>query len=132
MKYEWLCKYLMSKRGAVRDYKIEWQWERYLVAGRMFAAICTPDPKYKPHDGRSMVILKCDPLLAEIFRKEYADVVPGFYMDKRSWNSVYLDGEVPDETLKDMCDMSYKLVFEKLTKREQREVLAEGRQQGIR
>jgi Uncharacterized protein conserved in bacteria len=122
MKYEWLDDYLLSKAGAVREYKIEWEWERYLVGGKMFASTCTPDPKYKPHDGRSMVILKCDPMLAEIFRNEYKDVVPGFYSDKRCWNSVYLDGDVPDEVLKDMCDMSYRLVFEKLTKREQKEI----------
>ncbi len=123
MRYEWLDEYLLSKRGAVRDYKIEWQWERYLVAGKMFAATCTPGPAHTIHRGRKMVILKCDPLLADMFRNEYADVVPGFYMDKRSWNTVYLDGAVPDEVMKDMCDMSYRLVFEKLTKKEQREIL---------
>lgn len=59
----------------------------------------------------------------ELFRGEYSDVVPGFYCDKRCWNSIYLDGAVPDEVLKDMCDMSYKLVFEKLPKKVQREIL---------
>ncbi|MCX7615299.1 MAG: MmcQ/YjbR family DNA-binding protein [Clostridiales bacterium] len=123
MKYDWLDAYLLQKTGAVRDFKIEWQWERYLISGKMFAATCTPDPKYKPHNGRKMVILKCDPLAAEMFRKEYPDVVPGFYCDKRCWNTIYLDGEVPNEVLKSMCDMSYQLVFEKLPKKVQKEVL---------
>ena len=55
-------------------------------------------------------------------RQQYADVVPGFYSDKRTWNSVYLDGAVPEETLRAMCDMSYELVFAKLTKKAQREI----------
>lgn len=121
-RYPWLDDYLMSKPGAQRDFKIEWQWQRYLVRDRMFAAVCTPDPKYQPHNGRAMVILKCDPLLAEAFRAEYSDVVPGFYSDKRCWNSIYLDGAVPDDVFKDMLDMSYRLVTGKLTKAVQREL----------
>lgn len=123
--YQWLDGYLLEKAGAERDYKIEWGWHRYLVGGKMFAAVCRPDPKYKPHDGREMVILKCEPLLAELFRREYPDVVPGFYSDKKNWNSIYLDGAVPDEVLKDMCDRSYQLVFSKLTKKAQRDIKIE-------
>ena len=122
MKYEWLDAYLTGKPGAEHDFKIEWQWDRYLVKGKMFAAICTPELKYKPYEGRTLLMLKCDPPLAEILRKEYRDVVPGFYCDKRCWNSVYLDGEVPDDVLRDMCEMSYDLVFEKLPKKVQREI----------
>ena len=120
--YPWLDGHLMGKPGAEQDFKIEWQWQRYLVRGKMFAAVCTPDPKYQPHNGRTMVILKCDPRLAEAFREQYPDVVPGFYSDKKSWNSVYLDGQVPDDVLRDMCDMSYRLVVSKLTKAAQREL----------
>lgn len=125
-RYPWLDGYLLSKPGAVRDYKAEWSWERYLVGGRMFAATCCPGPQYVQHAGREMVILKFDPLLAEALRAEYPEVVPGFYSDKRNWNSVYLDGALPEETLRDMCDMSYGLVFSRLTKKAQREVLGDG------
>lgn len=119
-RYDWLDQYLMAKPGAEQDFKVEWQWQRYLVRDKMYAAICTPDLKYAEHAGRTMVLLKCDPLLAEAFRREYPDVVPGFYSDKRCWNTVYLDGQVPDQVLRDMCDMSYQLVTGKLTKAAQR------------
>ncbi len=125
MKYGWLDEYLLKNPGAERDFKAEWQWDRYLVGEKMFAAICTPDPKYAPHNGRSMVILKCEPLLAELLRKEYPDVVPGFYSDKRNWNSVYLDGDVPDDVLRGLCDRSYRLVFDKLPKKAQKELRGE-------
>ena len=122
-RYPWLETYLLSKPGAVTDFKVEWQWQRYQVGGRLFAAICTPSPSYPAYQGRTMVLLKCDPRLAEAFRAQYPDVIPGFYSDKRHWNSVYLDGAVPDEVLQSLCDMSYELVFQKLTRRTQKEIL---------
>lgn len=48
-------------------------------------------------------------------------------MDKQNWISVYLDCELPEELLRDLCDCSYALVFGKLTKKQQREIKAEGR-----
>ena len=73
-RYSWLEGYLLSMPGAVTDYKLEWQWQRYLVGGRMFAAVCTPGPEHAAHAGRTMVILKCDPRLAEAFREQYPEV----------------------------------------------------------
>lgn len=121
-RYPWLEEALMACPGAEQDYKVEWQWQRFLVRGKMFAAICTPGPEYKDYAGRTMVILKCDPRLAEGFRAEYPDIVPGFYSDKRHWNSVYLDGAVPEAVLRDLCEMSYRLVVSKLPKYVQREI----------
>jgi len=121
-RYPWLEDYLLSKPGAERDYKLEWQWDRWLVRGKMFAAVCTPDPKYSAYAGRTMVILKCDPRRAELYRAEFPDVVPGFYSDKRTWNTVYLDGAVPEAVLREMCDESHALVASKLTKAAQREL----------
>ncbi len=121
-RYPWLDAYLVAKPGAEQDYKLEWQWQRYLVRGKMFAAVCTPGPEYPSYAGRTMVILKCDPRLAEGFRAQYPDIIPGFYSDKRHWNSVYLDGSVPEGVLRDLCDMSYALVTAKLPKYVQREL----------
>ncbi len=124
-KYEWLDGYLLSKPGAEKDYKLEWEWFRYMIRGKMFAAVCTPDPKHEPHQGRTMLQLKCEPELAQLFRAQYPDVVPGFYCNKEHWNSVYLDGEVPDDVLRSMCDMAYTLILHKLPKKIQKEI-AEG------
>ena len=123
MKYEWLDEYLLSKPGATKDYKIEWEWHRYLVGGKMFAATCQSGETHKGYDCRELVTLKCEPLLAEALRSEYPDIIPGFYMDKRNWNSIFLDGNLPDEVLRDLCDRSFDLVFGKLTKKLQKEIL---------
>lgn len=124
-RYDWLDAYLQEKPGARKDYKAEWQWFRYLVGGKMFAALCQPGPEHPQYGQRMILNLKCEPILAEHFRQQYADVIPGFYSDKRHWNSVYLDGAVPDQALRGMCDLSYRLVFEKLTGKAQREILGE-------
>lgn len=121
-KYEWLDAYLLDKAGAVKDYKLEWQWWRYQVGGKLFAATCQPGPEHKGYDCRELLTLKCDPLRSELLRAEFPDIVPGFYCDKRHWISVFLDGEVPADVLRDLCDSSYRLVFEKLTKKLQREI----------
>ena len=123
--YEWLDEYLISKPGATKDYKLEWGWWRYQVGGKLFAATCQPGAEHKGYDCRELLTLKCEPMLAELLREEYADIIPGFYMDKRCWNSVFLDGNVPEEVLRDLCDRSYALVFGKLTKKLQKEILGE-------
>lgn len=123
MNYDWLDEYLLSKPGVEKDYKIEWEWERYMVGGKMFAATCHPGEKYQsPYGGHALVNLKCEPRMAQAYRETYGEVHPGFYTDKTHWNAVLLDGDLPEDILKEMCDLSYRLIFEKLTKKAQREI----------
>ncbi len=117
MSYPWLDEYLMSKKGVAKDFKEEWQWTRYLIGGKMYAAIC------KNESGKDYLItLKLDPMDGEFLREQYNDIIPGYYMNKIHWNSVNMDGVVPDEILRDMIDKSYKLVFKGLTKKLQHEI----------
>ena len=106
-----------------KDYKVEWGWDRYMIRGKLFAAVCAPTGmKDERYNGHTLVNLKCDPRLAELYRGEYPEVLPGFYCDKRTWNAVLLDGGLPDELLREMCRQSYDLVLEKLPKYVQREI----------
>ena len=118
----WLDKYLQDLPGATKDYKTEWEWWRYQVGGKMFAATMQPGPQHHEYAGRRLVSLKCDPAWAEQLRAQYPDILPGFYADKRHWISVDLDGDVPEDLLHELCDHSYNLVFAKLTKKLQREI----------
>lgn len=124
MNYPWLHEYLLSKPGAGHDYKLEWRWDRYLLRGKMFAAItAVPEGmKDERYNGHPLLNLKCDPRLAEAFRAKHAEILPGFYTDKRSWIAVRLDGDLPAQVLRDLCDLSYKLVLEKLPKYVQKEI----------
>lgn len=115
--------YLRAKPGCAKDWKAEWEWWRYQVGGRMFAATLCPGPEFDPrYAGRSLLTLKCDPMWSERLRADHPDILPGFYADKRLWISVDLDGEVPDDLLRELIDHSYNLVFAKLTKKMQREI----------
>ena len=57
---------------------------------------------------------------AALLRAEFPAVLPGFYCDKRCWISVDLDGGVPDDVLRDLCDDSYRLVTAKLSQARRR------------
>jgi predicted DNA-binding protein (MmcQ/YjbR family) len=48
MSNEWLDSYLLEKPGAEKDFKVEWEWFRYQLRGKLFAAVCTPDPNTSP------------------------------------------------------------------------------------
>lgn len=111
MKYPWLDGYCLLKPGAEKEYKIDWEAALYKVGGKMFA-LYGGDARGKP-----ILSLKCDPLFGEMVRRDYRDIIPGYHMNKQHWNSVYLDGEVPDEVMKDMIDRAHNLVLEKLPKK---------------
>ena len=123
MDYNWLDEYLRAKPGAEHDYKLEWQWDHYMIRGKLFAAVCAPGPEHKTYGGHPLVNLKCDPRRAELYRAEFPDILPGFYCDKRNWIAVLLDGNVPDAVLRELCDQSYELVLAKLPKYVQKELI---------
>ena len=122
MQYPWLDEFLLSLPGAEKDYKPEWQWFRYTLRGKLFAAVCSPGPEHGSYGGHDLVNLKCDPARAELLRAEYPEILPGFYMDKRTWIAALLDGGLPDGTLRELCRESHRLVLEKLPKYVQREI----------
>lgn len=118
MKYKWLDEFLMEMKGVTRDFKEEWNWTRYLLGDKMFAAVCKDDS-----GADQFITLKLEPLEGDFLRQQYEDIIPGYYMNKVHWNSVKVDGEVPDDLLKDMLEKSYGLVLKKLTKKKQEELL---------
>ena len=125
-RYPWLDEYLLRKPGAEKDFKLEWGWWRYQVGGKLFAAVLQPGEEHPQLQGRPLLTLKSDPGRSELLRAEFPDIIPGFYMDKRHWISVFLDGAVPEDVLRDLCDSSYRLVFSGLTKKQQRAISAAG------
>jgi predicted DNA-binding protein (MmcQ/YjbR family) len=61
------------------------------------------------------VSLKCDPLLAEQLREAHAAVLPGYHLNKKHWNTVTIDGSVPEQMINDMIEDSYDLVVSQLS-----------------
>jgi len=60
------------------------------------------------------VSLKCEPALAEQLREMHAAVAPGYHLNKKHWNTVTLDGSLPDQTIREMIEDSYDLVVSRL------------------
>lgn len=118
MKYEWLDEFLLNKKSVEKDLKAEWNWIRYLIGGKMFAAVCLDD-----NNNPYYITLKLEPSEGEFLRNQYDDIIPGYYMNKIHWNSVKADGNVPDDLLRDMLTKSYNLVLNGLSKKKQKELL---------
>jgi predicted DNA-binding protein (MmcQ/YjbR family) len=86
----------------------------YKVMGKVFAILSvrgTPD-----------VILKCDPTLASVLRKEYSGVGHRSHLDRRYWISVRLDADVPLDEIKRLVSLSYGLVSSALTAKQRAEL----------
>jgi len=105
-----------TKPGSVEDYPFGDEVAVFKVAGRMFALVSLgPAP--------GSVSLKCDPGLATDLRGRYAAVTPGYHLNKRHWNTVTLDGSVPDEEVLELVDHSYDLVLAGLTNAQRNQLI---------
>jgi predicted DNA-binding protein (MmcQ/YjbR family) len=62
--------------------------------------------------------LKCNPEKAIELREEYEEIIPGYHMNKKHWNTISLEGNLEDDFIKEMIDHSYFLVYNKLTQKE--------------
>lgn len=120
MRYQWMDALLLALPGVERDYKVEWDMVRFMVGGRMFAAQGGNKEK------RPILTIKVEPEWGEALRKEYADIVPGYYSNKQHWCSVYREGSVPDDTVRDMLLSAYELVKNALPKKVQQELQQQG------
>ena len=116
MKYDFIQAHCLSKKGAEEDYKQEWDAIRYTVRGKMFALV--------GHDAEEQAIIsvKHTPERGEELREKYTDIIPGYYMNKVHWSSMFLNGNVPEAVLKQMLDGSYELIFNSLPKKTQNEI----------
>lgn len=68
---------------------------------------------------------KCDPERAVELREQYAEVQPGYHMNKTHWNTVNMAGSLTNKQLRDLVDHSYELVLKSLPKKIQAEISAE-------
>jgi predicted DNA-binding protein (MmcQ/YjbR family) len=98
-----LRRHCLAKPGAVEERPFGPDTSVFKVAGKIFALSWL--------DGVPLeVSLKCEPELAEQFRGAYPAVRGGYHLNKRHWNTVTLDGSLPDQLVADMIEDSYDLV----------------------
>lgn len=85
----------------------------FKVAGRIFALSRLAETPLR-------VSLKCEPALAEQLRRAHAAVNPGYHLNKRHWNTVIIDGSLPEQMIRDMVEDSYDLIVSKLSRAQRR------------
>ena len=119
MEKEKLQSFCMTLPGTTHDYQVDWQADRYHVGGKMFAMIGGDS------EGKPIITLKCEPKRAEELRETYKGIIPGYYMNKTHWNSIYFDSNLSTDLIENLIQHSYNLIFEKLTKKVQKEIRME-------
>ena len=87
-------------------------WQLVRVKGSKKAFLWTYEK-----DGYMHLNVKVDPEWRDFWRNTYASVIPGYHQSKEHWNTIILDGTIPDEDVKRMIAESYDLVSDSPTKR---------------
>ena len=94
---------------SIEDFPFGPDFYVYKVVGKVFAILSETK-------GVARVNLKCDPAEALMLRDIFAAVTPGYHMNKRHWNTLLLDGSVPQNEVKRQIENSYQLVVKSLPK----------------
>jgi predicted DNA-binding protein (MmcQ/YjbR family) len=94
----------LSFNAAEEDFPFRPEVSVFKVLGKMFALTQL--------DARPLTVnLKCDPEDAIRLRREHEGlIVPGWHMNKRHWNTVTADGDLPDALVRELVEDSYDLV----------------------
>ncbi|MBW4080633.1 MmcQ/YjbR family DNA-binding protein [Paenibacillus sp. S150] len=105
-----IIEYCLKKKGAAKEYPFGPEAMAVKIAGKMFALI------FEDSANSFRINLKCDPVIAENLREQLKAVRPGYHMNKKHWNTVTVDGSLPESDVFDMIDHSYDMVVKKLPK----------------
>lgn len=109
--------YCLAKPGTTEEFPFDQNTLVFKVKGKMFALTNV--------DEFQSVNLKCDPERALELRASFPGIRPGYHMNKKHWNTVEMDGSVPDSLFRELIDHSYTLVRSSLTRQLRNELDAE-------
>ncbi len=107
MDHKTVEEYVLSMPNTWRDYPFGEDVAVYKIGpepeGKMFALIS---------EGKTPVrlSLKCDPVLAEVLREKYDEIMPGYHLNKKHWNTLVLTGQLGWEEVQGLILHSYDLV----------------------
>lgn len=106
-----LQQYLLSRPHTTEEQPFGPEVLVYKVKGKMFATLGIDDI-----DEMGRANLKCDPERAVELRDEHPAILPGYHMNKKHWNTLVLDGSLPDALVRQLVDHSWELVVAGLPK----------------
>jgi predicted DNA-binding protein (MmcQ/YjbR family) len=105
----------LAQTGAVEDFPFGPEHSVFKIGGKVFAISALDRTPLE-------VSVKCEPGLAVQLRVTYAAIRPGYHLNKRHWNTVTLDGSLPDQLIRDLVEDSYDLVVSALPKRTRKQL----------
>ena len=101
------------------EYKEEWEAALFRIGEKMFAMLGGDKT------GEPIITLKVPTELSITIRNSHeGKIVPGYYMNKEHWISIYLNSDVPDELIASLIDTAYETVLHTLPKKKQKELTA--------
>jgi len=109
LNYQQAKDYLLGKPEATLDYPFGPDPAVFKIYHKMFATLSMTE-------GKAYSNLKCDPDEALMLRDLFNEVKPGYHMNKKHWNTIHLDGNLPQGEIERMIDNSYTLVVKSLTR----------------
>jgi len=110
MNIESLRNYCLSKNGVTESFPFDKSTLVFKVMGKMFALTDLEDEILT-------VNLKCNPENTIRLREEFPAIQPGYHMNKKHWNTIFIDGSIPDEQIFQWIDDSYDLVVTTLSRK---------------
>ena len=110
MNIEDLRNYCLSKHAAEESLPFGPDTLVFKVVGKMFAGMGLEWEE-------AAINLKCDPEKAAALRDEHSDIIPGYHMNKKHWNTVYTERGLDEKLITELVDHSYDLVVSKLPKK---------------
>ena len=111
MKKEKVRNYFLSCPESYEDFPFGEEITIFKVKNKWFGLLVE-------REGNLQINLKCDPDEALILRDLFKSVIPGYHMNKKHWNTVILDGSIPEKEIEAMIYSSYVLIVEKLKKKD--------------
>jgi predicted DNA-binding protein (MmcQ/YjbR family) len=114
MNIEELRNYCLQKKGVMETFPFGEETLVYKVSDKVFLLAGL--------DEADRFNAKCDPERAIELRAEYEEIIPGWHMNKKHWNTVYMNGRLTNKLLKEIIDHSYQLVFDSLPRKVREEI----------
>jgi predicted DNA-binding protein (MmcQ/YjbR family) len=106
MDLEKIREYCLKKNAVNECLPFDDETLVFKVAGKIFALLSL--------NGDWGLNLKCNPEKAIELREKYSDIIPGYHMNKKHWNTLNLNGQLPEKLVFELIDHSYIIVIETL------------------
>ncbi|MEX6626242.1 MmcQ/YjbR family DNA-binding protein [Tenacibaculum salmonis] len=118
MNIEQLRNYCIAKKGVTEHFPFDYVTLVFKVMDKMF--VLTNLNHWE--QGEAKINLKCNPKWSLELRAEHENILPGWHMNKKHWNTVLINTTISDAFIVELIDHSYNLVIKGLTKKAQKEL----------